>query len=86
MNRKTAARIMKILEEILNEPASNSVLRNNVNPLRVGLMLYRLIDSIQENFGYSDHTSNLMKDLLSDQMAKMLEMYNDPDELMVLVE
>lgn len=86
MNRKTAARIMKILEEILNEPASNSVLRNNVNPLRVGLMLYRLIDTIQHNFGYSDHTSNLMKDLLSDQMAKMLEMYNDPDELMVLVE
>jgi len=46
MNRKIAAKIMKILEGILNEPANNSVLRNNVNPLRVGLMLYRLIDDI----------------------------------------
>ena len=47
MNRKLAGRIMKILESILNEPASNSVLKNNINPLRVGLMLYRLIDEIQ---------------------------------------
>lgn len=46
MNRKIASRIMKIFEEILNEPASNSVLKNNVNPLRVGLMLYRAIDTI----------------------------------------
>ena len=49
-------------------------------------MLYRLIDDIQTNFGYSDHTSNLMKELLSDQMRKVLEMYNDPIELMVQVE
>ena len=86
MNRKIAAWIMKILESVLNEPASNSVLKKNINPLRVGLMLYRLIDTIQNNFGYSKHTSDLMKELLSEQMRNVLEMYNDPDELMVLVE
>ena len=86
MNRKIAAWIMKILESVLNEPASNSVLKKNINPLRVGLMLYRLIDTIQNDFGYSKHTSDLMKELLSEQMRNVLEMYNDPDELMVLVE
>lgn len=86
MNRKIAARIMKIFESVLNEAASNSVLKKNINPLRVGLMLYRLIDTIQNTFGYSEHTSKLMKELLSGQMRSVLEMYNDPDELMVLVE
>ena len=46
MNRKTAARFMKIIEVVLNEPASNSVFRNNMNFLRVGLMLYRVITEV----------------------------------------
>ena len=46
MNRKLAFRLMKILGEVITEPAKNSVLRNNVNPLRVGLMLYRLIEEL----------------------------------------
>ena len=43
MNRRLAFKLMKILLTVLEEPATNSVLRNNINPLRVGLMLYRLI-------------------------------------------
>ena len=46
MNRNVAARLMKIIEGILKEPSSNSILKNNVNPLRIGLMLYRVIDQI----------------------------------------
>lgn len=46
MNRKIAGRIMKIFESVLNEPASNAILKKNNNPLRVGLMLYRLIETI----------------------------------------
>lgn len=43
MNRRLAFRMMKLLLQVLEEPANNGVLRNNINPLRVGLMLYRLI-------------------------------------------
>jgi hypothetical protein len=46
MNRKTAARFMKIIEVVLTEPASNSVFRNNINPLRTSLMLYRVLDEV----------------------------------------
>ena len=53
LNRKQAFRFMKILGEVLDEPAANSVLRNNINPLRVGLMLYRLIETVTENFQFS---------------------------------
>lgn len=86
MNRNVAARLMKIIEGILKEPASNSILKKNINPLRVGLMLYRVIDEIQKCFAYSEHSSNIMKEKLCDQLVNVLEMYNDPEELMFLVE
>ena len=77
---------MKIIEEVLNEPAANSILKHNINPLRVGLMLYRVIDSIENLYGYSPNTSALMKDMLSEQIRKTLEMYNEPDEFLFQVE
>jgi len=43
MTRLIAAKFMKIIEGVLNEPASNSIFKNNLNPLRVGLMLYRTL-------------------------------------------
>ena len=48
---------MKIFEEILSEPAENSIFRQNINPLRVGLTLFKLIDDIQIQFNYSPYTS-----------------------------
>jgi hypothetical protein len=43
MNKSIAAKFMKIIESVLQEPASNSFLKNNTNPLRCGLMLYRFL-------------------------------------------
>jgi hypothetical protein len=53
MKKAQAEKIMKIFEEVLSEPAENSIFRQNINPLRVGLTLYKLIDDIQIEFGYS---------------------------------
>ena len=62
MNRDIAIKLMKLLEIVIKEPASNSVLKHNINPFRVGLMLYRTIDLIQDRFQYSEHSSKLMKE------------------------
>ena len=53
MNRKVASQFMKIMEEVLGEPASNSLFKNNINPMRVGLMLIRAVTEVQETFGFS---------------------------------
>ena len=47
MTKQTAARFMKTIEGVLNEPASNSIFKNNLNPMRVGLMLYRVLEEVQ---------------------------------------
>ena len=86
MNRNVATRLMKVIEGVLQESSDNSILKNNINPLRVGLMFYRVIDEIQTTFAYSEHSSRLMKDTLCEQIVKVLDMYNDPEDLLVLVE
>ena len=86
MNKNLAARFMKIIEGVLQEPASNSFLKHNINPLRCGLLLYRVLVEVQEQHAYSEHSTGLMKEMLTEQMQKSLEMYTDPDEMMILVE
>ena len=61
MDKMLATRFMKIIERVLNLPASESIFKFNINPLRVGLMLYRVIDEVQINYAYSLNSTNLMK-------------------------
>lgn len=77
---------MKTIEGVLNEPASNSIFKNNLNPMRVGLMLYRVLEEVQKEYAYSDHSTNLMQESIVEAIRSALEIYNDPDELMILVE
>ena len=46
MNKNLATRFMKIIEVILKEPADKSIFSNNINPIRVGLILFRVIDEV----------------------------------------
>lgn len=86
MNKTVAAKFMKTIEGVLNEPASNSIFKNNINPLRVGLLLYRVIAEVQQEYAYSEHSTAIMQDAVTRQIRASLEMYNDVDELMILVE
>ena len=77
---------MKIFEEVLSEPAENSIFRQNINPLRVGLTLYKLIDDIQIEFNYSKYTSQFMKNKIEDQLKSIIDVYKDPNEIIDLME
>jgi len=37
---------MKIIENVLTNPPESNIFKSNINPLRVGLILYRMIDII----------------------------------------
>ena len=77
---------MKIMEEVLAEPANNSVFKNNVNPMRVGLMLIRAVTEVHETFGMSQNTTDIILEDLTQKLRDALEMYNEPEELMHMVE
>jgi hypothetical protein len=86
MKKDDAFRLMRIFIQIVDEPPQNSVLHNNINPLRVGLMLFRLITEISTTFEYSEHTTLSILDKLKGQMVTMLDIYIQPHEVMRMCE
>jgi len=50
MSKEMANQFMKVIEQILQFDSSNSIFTKNINPLRVSLMLYRVIDTISIEF------------------------------------
>jgi hypothetical protein len=46
MSRKQAFQFLKVLDVVINQSYENSVFYRNINPIRVGLMLYKLIDDL----------------------------------------
>lgn len=50
MNRNLAIRFMKIIEVVLKQPSDQGIFTNNINPLRVGLLLFRVLDEVQTEY------------------------------------
>ena len=57
MKKAYVERLFKVFQELLNEPAENSIFKKNVNPFRTGLMLYKLVFDLQAHFSYSEYTT-----------------------------
>jgi len=62
MSNTQAEIFMKIIDDILDEPAENSIFRNNINPLRLGLQLYHTISEVHRKSGFSEYITNSIKD------------------------
>jgi len=72
---------MKIIESVLDYPVENSIYVKNLNPLRLCMQLYKIIDDIYLKYNYSEYVSNTMKDTLIKQIVRVLEIYKDTDEM-----
>ena len=46
MKTSEANDFIQLFEDILDKPAKSSIFRLNLNPLRIGLMLYKTFDDI----------------------------------------
>lgn len=66
MDRSVVGRLMKVIEGVLGKSASESMMRNNINPLRCAMMLFRLIRDAKQIFSYSEHTAAIMEEKLQD--------------------
>ena len=86
MNSDDADKFMKTFDDILDNPAEGSIFRMNVNPLRIGLMLYKTLDDIMKMFGYSAYCTAQIKDKVINQIITTLKVFNDPDEMIPLME
>ena len=46
MSKDQTEVFMKLIESVLGESSDNSIFQNNLNPLRLGLQLYKTIDDV----------------------------------------
>jgi hypothetical protein len=65
MKKSQAENFMEIFDVVLKKPANDSIFKKNINPMRVGLTMFKLIDDIEKEYKYSSFSSNAMKSLIT---------------------
>lgn len=76
---------MQALEEtVMGNPGA--LYMRNINPVRVGLLLYKLVDDVQKYFNYSQYSTHMIKENIQIQTHKVLEVHSDPEEIVPLFE
>ena len=80
MTRQEAFNLMRIIVMVVDEHAHDSIYRKNIAPVRVGLLLYKLIDEVTRTFGYSEPSANGLKQKVSETLISILDIYIDPKE------
>jgi len=72
---------MKIIDDVLDYPAKNSIFVKSINPLQTGLVLFKFIDDVKANFNFSVYTAEAMKEKCEKYMISLLKMYKCPNEI-----
>lgn len=70
----------------MEEPPECSIMSNSINPVRVMLVLYKLIETIQRDFGYSQFSTNIIKDSIVEKIILTLDIYDSPRQIESLIE
>ena len=86
MTKSSAESFITVIEEVLKNSPSESIFVCNVNPLRTGLSLYRMIRDLMTEHNFSETHVESILDNLQDQMVNMLTSYKDSDQLLFLIE
>ena len=55
MKHYIVEKLISALKTVLGLSADKGIFCNNLNPLRAGLMFYKLIEDLHNEFGFSDH-------------------------------
>ena len=75
MDDKQAYNLFRILQKILDNQAEKSIFVHNINPVMLGLKLYRLLDDMKEQFDCPEHAVDLLKQKLQRILVNIVNVY-----------
>ena len=78
MKLQSIEKLIKIFDKVLDYPQEESIFRNNINPLRTGLMLYKLVVDLQECANFSEFLKDQLLTKIIDKITAMVQSYHDP--------
>lgn len=80
-----AEEFCKIIENKLKLPAHNNIFSRNINPLRVGLMLYKVISDLKIEFQLQELMTDKLLEYLNDKLIHLVNSYTDSKDLLFLL-
>ena len=85
ITKQQAFKFMKVFESVIGNDYHSSIFKVNLNPLRLGLQLYMMIDVMAQASGYSENTARGMQDEIDSQLQKVLESFESEDIVTLIV-
>lgn len=85
MSNMQTVNFMKTIETMLEDPPEESLMRVNLNPLRVCMIMYKVIDDIQHQVQYSSYATKVIKEKIKKLCIQFLELYENPEQILQLV-
>lgn len=64
MTNKQIQSWLKIIEDALGESPDSCIYKNNINPVRTGLQLYKVISQVQDSFDMSTQSINTVQETI----------------------
>ena len=86
MSKRKMKDLMKYIEELLDEDPENTIVTTTINPVRVMMTLYDLVEIAETEFGFSNYISKLMKEKIIEQTITVLNSYDEPQSIIPLIE
>ena len=77
---------MEVADKIVNQPSVNSIFTRNINPLRLGFVLYETIDRIEKSTDYSPYHCRVLKMKIGEQLMMIMETFKNPSDLFPIME
>jgi len=86
MTKKQGEELLKIIDDVLELPPEKNIFKHNINPLRLSLLLYKIVDDVSAKFNFSQYIANTLKDHITDQIVRVLEIYKEVQEMDLITE
>jgi hypothetical protein len=86
IKRKQVEDLMDTMQKIINLPTHKSIITVNLNPIRCAFLLYKLINDIEYEKGYSGYVCNRMREQVENKIVSCIESFTDPADLVPLIE
>lgn len=86
MSKRKMNNLMKYIEELLEEDPKNTIVATTINPVRVLMNLYELVEIAETEFGFSDYISKIMKEKIIEHTIAALNSYDEPQNIIPLIE
>jgi hypothetical protein len=86
MSRVQGQELTKILESMVSQSYEKNVFYKNINPIRTGLMVYKLVHDLHYHCDTADGVTTNLKQTVKEKLIGVVQTYKDAEAIIPLFE